>query len=517
MIFSIIIFVLIVAFVFTTVLLSYVKAPPDKAYVISGLRRRVIIGRAGFKIPFLERVDTLDLKLMSVDVKSNESVPTRNFIDVFVDGVVKIKIGSEDDAIRLASENFLNQGTDYIIAQVTDVLEGNMREIIGSLDLRDMMTDRKMFSEKVQENAVPDLKRMGLQIISFNIQSFTDKNNVIEDLGIENVSQIQKSAKIAKANADKEVAIAQSEAEKISNDARIKAELEIAQKNTDLENKKSELKKNSDMVKAQADAAYEIEKEEQRKVIVLKSQEANIINQEKEVELAEKEAQVQEQRLNAEIKKSADAELYRRKQQAEAELFEKQKEAEANLYVVEKDSIANRTEAEAKRFAEEQAALAIQAIGLAEAEAIKAKLLAEAEGIDAKAEAMKKYGEAAIMEMYFNALPEIAKNVAAPLNNIDKITMYGEGNSAKMTKDIINTMSQITNGITESTGIDLQSLISGFLGGKLAAPNKEITINEDALSSFTESVKTKQAKSTNDINISSDADFIEIDAEDKKV
>lgn len=516
MIFLPIIFiVLIVALVFVLVMLSYVKAPPDKAYVISGLRRRVIIGRAGFKIPFLERVDILDLKLMSVDVKSNESVPTNNFIDVFVDGVVKVKIGSDDNAIRLASENFLNQGTNYIIEQVTDVLEGNMREIIGSLDLREMMTDRKMFSEKVQENAVPDLKRMGLEIISFNIQSFTDKNNVIEDLGIENISQIQKSAKIAKANAEKEVAIAQSEAEKISNDARIKAELEISQKNTDLENKKSELKKNSDMIKAQADAAYEIEKEEQRKVIVRKSQEANIIKQEKEVELAEREAQVQEQRLNAEIKKSADADLYRRKQQAEAELFEKQKEAEANLYVIEKESLANRTEAEAKRFAEEQQAKAIQAKGLAEADAIKAKLLAEADGIDAKAEAMKKYGEAAIMEMYFKALPEIAKNVATPLNNVDKITMYGDGNSAKMTKDIINTMSQITNGITESTGIDLQSLISGFVGGKFAIPTTEITVKDDILHSLANSV-TKSPDEPVAVSTQADMkpDIVEIKQED---
>ena len=131
-----------------------------------------------------------------------------------VDGAVKIKIGSSPEAILLASENFLNQSTDAIIPQVKDVLEGNVREIIGSLDLKDMLTDRKSFSEKVQENAVPDLKRMGLEIISFNIQSIRDQAGVIEDLGTENKSQIKKGAAIARANAEKEVAIAESEAAK---------------------------------------------------------------------------------------------------------------------------------------------------------------------------------------------------------------------------------------------------------------------------------------------------------------
>ena len=151
-------------------------------------------------------------------------------------------------------------------------------------------------------------------------------------------------------------------------------------------------------------------------------------------------------------------------------MFEKQKEAEAKLFIAAKDAEANRLAAEADRYAKEQEAAAIEARGFAEAAAIRAKGLAEAAGIDAKAEAMKKYSDAAIMEMYFNALPEVARNVAAPLNNVDRITMYGDGNSTKMVKDIVNTMSQVTEGISESTGINLQSLISGFLGGKMATP-----------------------------------------------
>lgn len=205
--------------------------------------------------------------------------------------------------------------------------------------------------------------------------------------------------------------------------------------------------------------------EEQRKTIETKTQEANIIKQVKEIELAAKEVEVREQRLKAEINKTADAERYQRNQKAEADLFEKQKEAEAKLFIAANDAEANRLAAEADRYAKEQ-----------EAAAIKAKGLAEAAGIDAKAEAMKKYNDAAIMEMYFNALPEVARNVAAPLNNVDRITMYGDGNSAKMVKDIVNTMSQVTEGISESTGINLQSLISEFLGGKIATPAEAPTI-----------------------------------------
>ena len=106
-------------------------------------------------------------------------------------------------------------------------------------------------------------------------------------------------------------------------------------------------------------------------------------------------------------------------------------------------------------------------MGQAEAEAIRAKALAEAEGIDKKAEAMKKYGEAAVIEMIMNALPEIAKNVAEPLSKVDKITMYGEGNSAKLLSDIVNGTTQVTEGISAGMGLDLKSL----LAGKLAAGN----------------------------------------------
>ena len=175
---------------------------------------------------------------------------------------------------------------------------------------------------------------------------------------------------------------------------------------------------------------------------------------------------VKEQALAAEVKKTAEAEKFRRQQEAEAELFERQKNADAQ-----------KAEAEAKKYALEQEAEGIKAKGQAEAEAIKAKALAEAEGLQKKAEAMQKYGEAAILEMYFKSLPEAIKNAAEPLGNVESITMYGNGNNEQMISSIMNTVMQVNDGIKGSTGLDMKSVLAGVLGTKalssVASDNNE--------------------------------------------
>lgn len=440
------------------VLIGYVKAPPDTAYMISGFRKtRILIGKAGIRIPFLERLDKLSLKMFSVDVKTTDYVPNAEYINVKVDATVKIRIGQSQEMMALASKFFLNEDEKMIINRVQDTLEGNMREIVGQMRLEEMVTDRKAFGERVQENAIPDLQKMGLEMISFNVQSFSDQNNVIEDLGIDNISQIKKGAAVAKAQADRDIAIAQAQAAKEANEAKVQSEMEIAEKQTSLAIRQAELKQQSDVKKAEADAAYSIQEQEQRKTIEIASANADIARAERTAELKAKEVDVTKQTLDAQIRAKADAERYAAQQAAEAELFRRTKEAEAKMI-------------ERKREAE-----GIRAVGEAEAEAIKLKALAEAEGIDKKAEAMKKYGEAAVVEMIMNALPEIAKNVAEPLSKVDKITMYGEGNSAKLLSDIVNGTTQVTEGIASGMGIDIKSLIMGALGGKLASDGKNDT------------------------------------------
>ena len=222
---------------------GYKKAPPDTAFIISGMRKKIIIGKASVKVPFLERMDKLSLKLIAIDVKTTNAVPTADYINIQVDAAVNVKVSSEPEKLALASENFLNQNTQYIANIAREVLEGNMREIVGRMRLEEMVSDRQKFANLVKENAEPDLGAMGLDIISFNVQNFSDENGVIEDLGIDNISQIKKKAAIAKAEADKEIAVAKAEADRQANDARVNAEREMEKKNNELALQKADLKK----------------------------------------------------------------------------------------------------------------------------------------------------------------------------------------------------------------------------------------------------------------------------------
>ena len=464
--FPIIIVVIAIIAILAILASGYVKAPPDQAYIISGLKKesKILIGRAGIKIPFLERMDKLYLGQMTVDIKTEQSVPTNDFINVNVDAVAKVRINPTTDGIKLAAKNFLNKKPGDIALDLQDSLQGNMREIIGTLSLKVINTDRDSFSDQVMMKASKDMDKLGIEILSCNIQNVTDENGLIKDLGADNTSLIKKNAAIAKA---------QAEADKAANEARVLSDTQIAQKNNELEIRRAELKIISDNKKAEADAAYKIQAQSQQKSIETETVNAQIARAERDAELKKQEVEIARQRLDAEIRAKADADRYREEQQAQAELFKRQKEAEAKKFEQQQDAEAKKAMAEAVRFAREQEAEGIRATGLAEAEAIRAKATAEAEGIDKKAEAMKKYGEAAIIEMIMQALPEIAKNVAEPLSKVDKITMYGEGNSAKMLQDIINSTTQVTEGLAQGMGIDVKALLSSIVGAKIASNTLE--------------------------------------------
>ena len=445
---------------------SYVKAPPNKAYIITGLKNKpkILIGKAGLKLPFLERKDELLIEQISIDIKTGDFVPTADFIGVNIDAVAKVQIRTDEEGIKLAMKNFLNMRSEQINAQLVDSLQGNMREIIGTITLKELCNDRKSFGDQVQEKAQVDMNNLGIQIISCNIQHVEDKNDLITALGQDNMATIQKTASIAKANAERDVAIAQAEAAKEANDAKVSSETEIAIKQNELSIKRSELQVIQDTKQAEADAAYKIQEQAQRKSIEVANSEADIAKQEKEIELKMKEAQVREQALDAEIKKQADAERYRQQQMAEVELFKRQKEAEARKYELAQQAEAKKIQAEADLIAMQK-----------EAEGIRAKGLAEAEAIEKKAEAQRKMGEASILEMYLAALPDVVKNAAAPLAQTDKIVMYGDGNSSRLVKDVMQSSSQIIEGMKEATGIDLAAIISGFAAAKTASPDGKET------------------------------------------
>ena len=517
---GIIVIVVLVIAVLAILASGYVKASPNKAYIISGIKRepKVLIGRAGIKIPFLEKKDELILKQISIDIKTNGYIPTKDFIGVDIDAVAKVRVLTQRDVTvnakgevvagadankrittemaNAAMKNFLNMNEDQIRDALTDSLQGNMREIIGTQCLKELCNDRKTFGDEVQAKAQKDMNALGIWIESCNIQKIEDENNLITALGQDNMSQIQKDASVAKAQADRDVAIARAQAQKDANDAQVIAETEIAQKQTELAIKKAELKKESDIKKAEADAAYKIQEEEQRKTVEITTANANLARQEKELELKEREVSIKEKALEAEVKKTAEANKYAAQQKADAEQYERQKRAEAELFEIQRQAEAEKAKSEAERFAKEQAAEAVKAAGLAEAvavaakgkaeaEAIQTKAEAEAAGILKKAEAMKQYGDAARQQMeldtlkvYFEQLPKIAEAVAKGYMNVDSIKMFG-GDSSKLAGDIMTTVTQVTDGIKESTGLDINEMLAKGFAKETKSEETGSTANAD--------------------------------------
>lgn len=462
---SAIIAIVVIALIVIFLAVGYVKAPPDMAFIISGIKKKskIVIGKAAIRIPFFERLDKLNLRLIPIDVKTSNAVPTADYININVDATVNVKISNEPEKLRLAAENFLNKNTEYIAGVAREVLEGNVREIVGKMKLEEMVSDRQKFATLVKENAKPDLAAMGLDIISFNVQNFVDGNEVIENLGIDNIVKIKKAAAIARAESERDIKVAQAAADKESNDAAVAAQTEIAKKQNELAIKRSELQQEADTKKAMADAAYEIQKEEQRKTIEVTTANADIAKQEREIELKQKEVAVKEQALEAEVKKQAEADKYAAQQKADAALYQRQKEAEAKQFEAQRQAEARKAQAEADRFAKEQEAEGIRAVGEAEAAAIQAKGVAEAEAMEKKAEAYAKYNKAAVAEMMIKVLPDVAAKIAEPLGQIDKITIIGgDGGSNgvdQVAGNVPAVMAKLFESMKEATGIDLADIV----------------------------------------------------------
>ena len=473
-----------VALVFVLLfIMSYVKCPPDMVYLISGIRKeaKVITGKATLRIPFFERIDKIPLKLIQIDVQTS-NVPTNDFINVDVDAVANVRISTKPELIRIAAKHFLNQGTNEIATNVQQILEGNMREIIGQMQLVDLVNNKQMFSQKIQENATDDIEKLGLEIVNLNVQNCTDDNDAIVNLGVDNLVRIQKDARISRAQAEKEIKIAESLADEEGAKARAEADAKIAEQQKELALKKSAYKIEQDNKKAMADAAYEIQKAEQMKTVNENQVAAEVAKAEKMTELKEREVALKEKELDAIVRKQADAEKYATEQKAQAEKLVRQQQAEAELIEAENDAKAKVAQAKAAKEAAELEAQGIKAkleaeaegkkaVLLAEAEGVKAKALAEAEGIEKKAEAQAKMKDASIVEMVMQALPQIAKEVATPLNNVDSITMYGD-QSSKLIESGTQNIDKVLKIAEDSLGLDLKSMIAGFAAKGLIDNNK---------------------------------------------
>ena len=466
----------------------YVKAPPSVAYVLSGLKKepRILVGTGGFKIPIIERLDKVFLGQSTVDVKTSMPVPTHDFIDVMVDAVCKVRVMPTPEGTRLAAKNFLNMTSAEIASSIKDSLEGNMREVIGAISLQGLVTDRDAFSDQIQQKAAKDMAKLGLEILSCNIQNISDQKGLINDLGADNTYKIKKDAAINKANAEKEIAIAESDAKKAANDVRVKNDTEIAERNNELAIKQADLKKMSDAKKAEADAAYEIQKQEQQKTVNERTVDAQIAKTKREQILADEEVKVTENKLRAEVNAQADAQKYntqveatarkfKMETDAQAELEKQKREAEAKAYMAEQEAKAVKAKADAAKYAALQEAEGIKAKGEAEAAATQAKLTAEAEGIrakgDAEAEAMDKKSEAfkksefarleMVLEMQKAVLPQVAQSVAEPMSQIKDVRIYGNTGAEiqGISQNVPAVMQKTFDIVKETTGVDLADVM----------------------------------------------------------
>ncbi len=438
----------------------YKIAPPDTALIISGLLRRnykvrnpdgtvaskkfgyrIVRGGATFYIPGIERIDQLDMCLMQVDIKTAQPVPTKEYISVVVDAVANIKIGSDDLSIATAAEQLLHYNAEQIKSLAKDVLEGNKSAVTGQKTITKLVKNRANLAQESIKAAMSDMSNMGLEIINLTIQNFSDKDgDVIETMATRNVVEKERDAAIARAKAQQE-----------GHKAEVEAAAAIAEQDKDLALLQAGYKLESDQEKAKADEAYRIEQERVRKTYEAERAAAELTRLEKETELKKQEVEIERERLNVQIREKAAAEKDARVYDAEAEKFERQAKADAQLYEAEK-----------------------------EAEAIRMRGEAEAEAIRRKAEAMQLYGQAAMLEMVVDKLPDIARSVSEPLSKTDKIILFGEGGASSMARDTAGTMLQTFEAVKEAVGLDIPKMLKDVsTGGLVGKAVQEATDTAD--------------------------------------
>lgn len=417
----------------------YTVAPTDRALVITGPGgRRFVIGKSALIVPFIMRRDWLSLGVIQVKLQTEQSIPTKDALLIDVGAVANVQIGVtpftdaegvEHNPLEIAARNYLNQDKTKMMTDVSEVLLGKMREAIGRTDIRTLMQNRDEFNETIVSAAHDDMLALGLELVTFNVQDFSDQQGVIADMGAEMASRITQEAQLA----------------------RINSEQTVAERQNELDLKRADLQKQSDRAKAEADMVYDITKAERQKDLNIATQNAEIAAEERRIELERKKAETREQELTATVRKQADADRYAAEQKADAQLYAETKKAEAV-------KVTAGAEAES-----------IKLKGSAEGEAIAAKGKGEAEGIEAQGKAYNAMNNTFILtQQYIGILPDIARAIADPLTKVDKITMYGEGNTTKIVGDTTNAMTQLNSAFQESLGIDLTALLQGAIAGHAA-------------------------------------------------
>lgn len=499
---AILIFALVVVFV-----ARYKTAGPDEALIItgsylggknvhvdeSGNKIKIVRGGGAFIVPVFQQSDPLSLLSIKLDVKTPE-VYTEQGVPVMADGTAIIKIGNSIGDIATAAEQFLGKAKEDMENEAREVLEGHLRSILGSMTVEEIYKNREKFSQEVQRVASQDLAKMGLIIVSFTIRDIRDSNGYLESLGKPRIAQVKRDADIATAEADKETRIKRAEASKDAQRAELERATEIAEAEKHNQMKMAEYRREQDIAKARADQAYHLEEARAKQEVTEQQMQVQIIERQKQIELEEKEILRRERQYDSEVKKKADADRYSVEQAAAADKAKQMAEADATKYRIEAMAKA---EAEKIRIDGVAKADAQRAQGESEAEVIRLKGLAEAEAKEKIAEAFEQFGQAAILDMIIKMLPEYAKQVAAPLGNIDKITVVDTGSNGengganKITGYATNLMSTLQESLKASSGIDVKELIENFSG------KGNIRHSIDSLTNEISTPKSTNKKETN--------------------
>jgi len=518
---SILIVVAVVIIILVVIFAIHIKVPPNTAVIISGFKKepRILIGRTGFKVPFLERIDRLPLKQMVMEVNTGRAVSTLDYMDIQVSAVMKLKIGEEDEDLKKAMKNFLNQYPEETMNELQAPVQAILREITGAKNLEELIKDKESFANQLCQRAKQSLSELGIEVLSCVIKTVEDEGGLIKALGMEKSTVIHQEAAVLKAEADREIVIKTAEAKKAANDAHVLTEAEIAEKTKELEIqqansqkevelkkldieleiaektnqvklRQAELKTIEDQKRAEAEIAFEEATLAKRREFEIAQSKAQMDKEERELKVKEKAAQVAEQVLETEVKKAAEAEKYKQQQIADSNLYIAQKtteaqklqiettnyiteqeiqtaksqdiikkqEADTELYLKKQEAEAVKLKAEAEAYIIEQEANATKMTGLSEAEVIEAKGVAEAHSRALKSDAMKDYSQAAIVEMIVSVLPEIAKNIAQPISEVENMAIVtGDTNGLSgISQDVLETMVRMQEMVQSATGIDLK-------------------------------------------------------------
>lgn len=461
----------------------YKKVGPNEVLVISGkiLRSkgkgfRTIRGGGVFVWPIFERVDRLSLNIMTLMVRTPE-VYTIQGVPVVVGGVAQVKIDSDQASVDTAAEQFLGLSEQGVQRVALETMEGHLRAVLGTLTVEEIYKERDKFAQSVQSIATPDMRNMGLRIVSFTIKDITDPNGYLDALGKPRTAQVKRDAIIGQAEADRDATARSAQANQEGQIARLAAETRIAEADRDYRVKVQEYEATVNKQRAEAELAYDIQRNITMQTAKAEEVRIQVVEREGLIEVQKREIDRKDRELDATVRKPAEAERFKIETLAEATAKRLEREAHGQGEAEKRVGFANADVVRAAGLAEAEAnkarglasAEVIKAEGLARAEAIRAQGLAEAEANRQKAEAWKEYNQAAIAQIIIEKLPEIAREVASPLSRTDKITIVstgGEGGAGaqKITKDVSQIVAGLPPVIESLTGLSMAELVAKVPG-----------------------------------------------------